>query len=78
MDNIPENNEVCDELVRLLRVQRHDFINHLQVIHAMLQLGRVEKALQYIEELAKDQGLINDQIRMHSRQRECKHKLDIV
>lgn len=78
MDNTSETTQVCDELVRLLRVQRHDFINHLQVIHAMLQLGRGEKALQYIEELAKDQSLVDDQIHMHTHQRDCKHKLDVV
>lgn len=78
MEKTPENGQVCEELVRLLRVQRHDFINHLQVIHAMLQLGRSEKALNYIEDLAKDKGLVDDQIMMHARQRDCKHKLDVV
>ncbi|MDF2636453.1 MAG: signal transduction histidine kinase regulating citrate/malate metabolism, partial [Pelosinus sp.] len=46
-----EDHEVCEEIVTLLRKQRHDFVNHLQVIHAMLQMGRREKALLYIEEL---------------------------
>ncbi|MDD4601458.1 hypothetical protein SDC9_09018 [bioreactor metagenome] len=78
MGKMPKKDQVCEELVRLLRVQRHDFINHLQVIHAMLQLGRAEKALTYIEELAKDGGLVDDQIMRHTRQRECKHNLDVV
>lgn len=66
------NNEVCPELVRLLKVQRHDFINHLQVIHAMLQLGRAEKALKYIEDLAKDQTLITDQMALHNEKLDCR------
>jgi len=74
MDNKLENNQVCEELERLLRVQRHDFINHLQVIHAMLQLGRAEKALMYIDDLAKDSSLVSDQLHMHTRQRDCQLK----
>lgn len=74
MDNKLENNQVCEELERLLRVQRHDFINHLQVIHAMLQLGRAEKALAYIEDLARDSSLVSDQLHMHNRQNDCQLK----
>jgi hypothetical protein len=59
--------EVCDEIVRLLRSQRHDFINHLQVIHAMLQLGRTERAITYIDDLAKDSRLVTDTLRLHGK-----------
>ena len=51
--------EVCNELIRLLKLQRHDFINHIQVVHGMLQLGKTERAMQYIEELAKDPALVS-------------------
>ena len=64
-----ENHEVSTESVELLRIQRHDFINHLQVIHALLQLGRTEKALTYIEELAKDATLISDTLKIYEEQR---------
>lgn len=37
------------DLVRLLRVQRHGFLNHLQVISGWLQLKRPERALHYID-----------------------------
>ncbi|HWR41570.1 Spo0B domain-containing protein [Sporomusa sp.] len=50
----------CTDVVKLLRIQRHDFLNHLQVIHAMIQLGRDEKALQYIEKLAHDPEMISN------------------
>ena len=59
------DHDMCEEIVRLLRLQRHDFINHLQVIHAMIQLGRTEKALAYIEDLSKDSGLIQDTLQLH-------------
>lgn len=67
-----EDNQVCEELLRLLRIQRHDFINHIQVIHAMLQLGRTEKAMKYIEDLAKDPCLLSDAVCLHIKQTECR------
>lgn len=63
-----ENHEVNAESINLLKIQRHDFVNHLQVIHALLQLGRTEKALIYIEELAKDSRLISDTLKIHEEQ----------
>jgi len=50
----------CVDISNLLRIQRHDFLNHLQVIHAMIQLGRNEKALEYIEKLAHDPEMISN------------------
>lgn len=57
-----------DQVEKLLRAQRHDFINHIQVVHALLQLGRVEKALQYIEDLAKDPELVAAPLREYHAQ----------
>lgn len=50
----------CTDVIKLLRIQRHDFLNHLQVIHALIQLGRDERALQYIEKLAHDPEMISN------------------
>jgi sensor histidine kinase regulating citrate/malate metabolism len=69
-----EDHEVCEEIVTLLRKQRHDFVNHLQVIHAMLQMGRREKALLYIEELAKDPSLVSDALKVCEERCEYLHK----
>lgn len=63
-----ENHELDAESINLLRIQRHDFINHLQVIHALLQLGRTEKALTYIEELAKNSRLLSSTIDIEEEQ----------
>lgn len=68
------NHEVCEETITLLRRQRHDFINHLQVIHAMLQMGRTGKALIYMEELSKDPTLISEVLKDHVKQSGCLHK----
>lgn len=35
-----------------LRNQRHGFLNHLQVIAGWIQLGKSERALQYLERVA--------------------------
>ncbi len=55
-------------------MQRHDFMNHMQVIHALLQLGRVEKALTYIEDLAKDPEMMSIAQRMNGCPPECRRK----
>jgi sensor histidine kinase regulating citrate/malate metabolism len=73
-----EDHEVCEETITLLRRQRHDFINHLQVIHAMLQMGRTEKTLIYIEELAKDPKLVSDVLKDHEEQLDCPYKDSVV
>ncbi|MBP2649635.1 MAG: hypothetical protein H6Q74_460 [Firmicutes bacterium] len=49
-----------DELQRALRAQRHQFMNHLQVIYALVELKRNDKALKYIEELAKNPDLLTE------------------
>lgn len=54
------DSEIQEAIVLALRKQRHDFINHLQVIHALLQLGKQQRALEYIDELAKNPRLISD------------------
>jgi len=40
--------------LELLRRQRHDFLNHLQVMSGLLQLGRADQALAYLRRVAKE------------------------
>lgn len=74
---MPKSDEVCPELIRLLKLQRHEFINHIQVAHAMLQLGRTEKALRYLEDVAKDPNMMTDTLRMHVTQTDCKLQIGV-
>jgi sensor histidine kinase regulating citrate/malate metabolism len=67
------NLEVCTELIRLLRLQRHDFVNHIQVVHGMLQLGKTEQAMQYIEDLAKDPALVSHTLQEYKPEN-CVHR----
>jgi len=58
-----------NEMEQVLRAQRHEFINHIQVVHAMLQMGRVEKAMKYIEDLAKDPDMVDGPLKYYLEQR---------
>lgn len=44
--------EELSRALELLRTQRHHFMNHLQVISGWLQLGKAERAIQYIDRVA--------------------------
>ncbi|MHB1420426.1 MAG: Spo0B domain-containing protein [Bacillota bacterium] len=41
---------ILKELLELIRLQKHDFLNHFQVVMGFLQLNRPERALQYVKE----------------------------
>ncbi|MGB9791056.1 MAG: sensor histidine kinase [Thermacetogeniaceae bacterium] len=41
-------------MIDLLRAQRHDFLNHLQVIYGLIQLGRVDAIKEYIEQVNQE------------------------
>lgn len=41
-------------LLEVIRVQRHDFLNHLQVISGLIQMNRSEQAREYIRGLGRE------------------------
>ena len=41
-----------ENYISLLRKQRHDFMNDLQVIYGYLQIKRTQGALEYIDRLS--------------------------
>ncbi|MCG0275544.1 MAG: Spo0B domain-containing protein [Thermosediminibacteraceae bacterium] len=41
------------------RLQRHDFNNHLQILYTMLQMGKVDKALEYINTVKRQNDLFS-------------------
>lgn len=43
-----------DAIEAALSKQRHDFLNHLQVVYAYVQIGKADRALQYMDELADE------------------------
>lgn len=44
----------AQEVARLFQWQRHDFLNHLQVLSALAQLNKPERALEYIASACRD------------------------
>ncbi|RKO67669.1 Spo0B domain-containing protein [Desulfofundulus salinus] len=41
-------------LLEFIRLQRHDFLNHLQVISGFIQMNKGEKAREYLLEVARE------------------------
>jgi sensor histidine kinase regulating citrate/malate metabolism len=54
MAEVEETLESATELNRKLRSQRHDFMNHLQVVYGLMELGDYTEACGYIERIYKD------------------------
>ncbi|MBC7106036.1 MAG: Spo0B domain-containing protein [Firmicutes bacterium] len=44
--------------LRVLRSQQHDFLNHLQVLSGLAQLGRTEELRAYISEVVREIGSV--------------------
>ncbi|WP_426348087.1 sensor histidine kinase [Alloiococcus sp. CFN-8] len=42
------------ELNKTIRAQRHDYLNHIQVVYGLLELKEPEEALKYMEPVYKD------------------------
>ncbi|GCD09136.1 Spo0B domain-containing protein [Clostridium tagluense] len=49
-----------EKYISLLRKQRHDFMNDLQVIYGYLQIKRPQGALEYIDRLSKQNETISE------------------
>ncbi len=44
------------DLLEILRVQRHDFVNHLQVILGLLQMKKYDRAQDYVRKIGRELG----------------------
>lgn len=53
-DNMAEAMLNLEELNTRLRAQRHDYLNHFQVIYGLMELGEYEEAKGYIDPVFKD------------------------
>lgn len=51
--------EHVENLNNTLRGQRHDFMNHLQVVHGLMEMEEYEDAMHYIEQVYSDIQKIN-------------------
>lgn len=53
-DNLIESIQNLEELNTRLRAQRHDYLNHFQVIYGLMELEEYEEAKNYINPVYKD------------------------
>ncbi len=51
--------EEITELNNTLRAQRHDFLNHLQVVYSLIELNEYKEASDYIDRVYKDIKKVN-------------------
>lgn len=52
--------EELNNLFMSIRLQRHDFLNHISTIHAMVQLNKYSELKKYTNEMVGDVSKIND------------------
>lgn len=55
-----------DELNRALRAQRHDFLNHLQVVFSLIEMNEYQEAGDYIERVYGDMQSVSRTMRTDS------------
>ncbi|MDR6551187.1 GHKL domain-containing protein [Paenibacillus qinlingensis] len=53
-----------DLMFATIRSQRHDFLNHVQTLYALLTNGKKEDQMKYMEELIEEINEVNDIIRI--------------
>lgn len=53
-NNLEESMKNLEELNTKLREQRHDYLNHLQVIYGLMELEEYEEAKKYMQPVFKD------------------------
>ncbi len=53
-NSLGETVEAMTEQNRALRVQRHDFLNHLQVVYSLMEMKEYEEAMKYISQVYGD------------------------
>lgn len=49
-----------NDMFTSIRGQRHDFLNHVQVIHTMAQMGKTEQLKNYVADLVKETRDVSD------------------
>jgi len=52
-----------EELNRTLRAQRHDFMNHLQVVYSLMEMKEYDEAQEYIDKVYNDIQRVNQALR---------------
>ncbi len=56
--------EQLQEMNRIIRTQRHDFVNHLQTVYGLMQLGMVEEAQVFMSEIFTEVQISGEVLRL--------------
>ena len=51
LDDMDETIDAMGQFNNTLRAQRHDFLNHLQVVYSLIEMGEYQEANDYIEQV---------------------------
>ena len=51
IEGLQQTNDQMDALNLKLRAQRHDFLNHIQVVYSLLEMGESQEAADYLERI---------------------------
>jgi len=51
IEGLQQSNDQMDALNLKLRAQRHDFLNHIQVVYSLLEMGESQEAADYLERI---------------------------
>lgn len=54
LNSLDETVQAMTDMNHALRAQRHDFLNHLQVVYGLMELKEYDEAMRYLEEVYGD------------------------
>lgn len=60
---LEEAYDQLDSLNREMRAQRHDFMNHLQVVYSLIELGEPGEAMEYMDKIYGDMQRVSRMLR---------------
>jgi sensor histidine kinase regulating citrate/malate metabolism len=49
---------VSEDTLQKLRIYKHDFMNHLQIIHSLIEMNQSQKAAQYLKKISEEGKII--------------------
>lgn len=55
-----------ESLNRTLRMQRHDFLNHLQILYSLMEMNEFDEAQKYLDTLYEHVNSVNERIKTKS------------
>ncbi len=63
--DLQTTNDQMETLNRTLRMQRHDFLNHLQVVYSLLEMQEYRDATEYLEKVYGDIRAVSTVLKTH-------------